>query len=209
MISRIEGQLLTVCEGCAELLLSDNLTFELLVPGADEQQLATCVGRTVSFHTLLYLESQGQGTSFFPRLIGFNSVEQRDFFELFTKVKGIGYRKALRAMQLPFGMIAAAIASRDTTLLVSLPEIGRRTAETIVAELHGKVDRFVEIKPAAASAADSTARRIAMDAVAALVQLGEQRLIAAQLIDRALAADPTLKSADALVAAAFRLKELA
>ena len=45
------------------------------------------------------------------------------------------------------------------------------------------------------------------DALAAMVQLGEPRSQARQLLDRALAVDPTLDSADALIAAAYRLKE--
>ena len=206
MISRIEGQLIAVRNGRAQLRSGD-LTFEILIPGSEEQVLSTCVGRTIEFHTLVYLEGVSQGSSFLPRMLGFSSALQREFFELFTKVKGIGYRKALRAMQLPVGTIAAAIAGKDVSLLVSLPEIGRRMAETIVVELNEKVDRFVEMKPAA-GAADSPARRMASDAIAALVQLGEARLTAVQLIDRALNADPTLDSPDALVAAAFRMKEL-
>jgi Holliday junction DNA helicase RuvA len=144
-----------------------------------------------------------------PRLIGFATPEDRAFFELFTTVKGIGNRKALRALQLPFGTIAAAIAQRDLDLLKSLPEIGKRTAETIVAELHGKVDQFVELKPMPADGvADSGKSALVRDAVAVLTQLGEPKLIARQLVDRALAADPTLESAEVIVAAAFRLKEL-
>ena len=45
------------------------------------------------------------------------------------------------------------------------------------------------------------------DALAALCQLGESNLEAHGLIERALAVDPGLDSADALVTAAYRLKE--
>jgi len=41
-----------------------------------------------------------------------------------------------------------------------------------------------------------------------LVQLGEPKLIARQLVDRALAADRTLSTPDQLMAAALRLKQL-
>ena len=78
-----------------------------------------------------------------PRLAGFLSVEDRAFFELFTTCKGIGNRKALRAMSLDVGQLAGAISDRDIALLQTLPDIGRRTAETIIATLHGKVDRFL------------------------------------------------------------------
>lgn len=207
MISRIEGQLLTATRGRVELACGE-LVYEVLIPAIDTQRLTTLVGERVTFHTLHYLEGQGQGTSFIPRLIGFASVQDRTFFELFTTVKGLGNRKALRALELPFGDVANAIAERDADRLVALPEIGKRTAESIIAELSGKVDQFIEVKQVS-SVSDASRSPITNDAVAVLVQLGESKVHARQLVDRALAADPTLDSPDALVAAAFRLKELA
>ena len=101
MISRIEGDLRGVEEGAVELACG-SLTYTLMVPAADVERLAGLVGDRVGFHTLQYLESHGQGSSFLPRLLGFASAEQRAFFELLTTVKGLGMRKALRAMRLPY-----------------------------------------------------------------------------------------------------------
>jgi Holliday junction DNA helicase RuvA len=158
------------------------------------------------------MESHNNGAAFIPRLIGFASPHDRAFFELFTTVKGIGNRKALRALQLPFGAVAAAIADKDLDLLKSLPEIGKRTAETIVAELNGKVDRFVTGRSTSVGLdgvepKDAARTALIRDATAVLTQLGEQRLTARHLVDRALAADSTITNAETLVAAAFRLKE--
>jgi holliday junction DNA helicase RuvA len=214
MISRIEGELVAMADGRA-MIACGAITYEVLVPGYDQQRLSAVVGSSIVVHTLHYLEAQGPTGPFIPRLIGFAAVEERAFFELFTTVKGMGNRKALRALQLPCGAVAGAIAEKDVDLLKSLPEIGKRTAETIVAELSGKVDRFVEVKPAAGSGgsrdgAIADARsELVRDAVAVLVQLGEPRLIARQLVDRALAADKTLATPDQLMAAALRLKQLA
>ncbi|MHC4653319.1 MAG: Holliday junction branch migration protein RuvA, partial [Planctomycetota bacterium] len=143
--------------------------------------------------------------SFVPRLIGFGSTEERAFFELLTTVKGLGMRKALRALRLPYRAVARAIATEDLEVLTSLPEIGRRTAQTIVAELGGKVDRFLELKPD--ETAESGQPVIVRDAVAVLVQLGESKPQARLLIEQALADDPDVSSADDLVAAAYRVKE--
>lgn len=206
MISRIEGELIAVAAGRASLRCS-HLVYELLIPAFDAQRLGAMVSETVEFHTLHYLESQGQGSSFIPRLIGFRSPEDRAFFEMFTTVKGLGNRKALRALELPFSDIAAAIAQKDLEFLKSLPEIGKRTAETIVVELSGKVDRFIEVKSRTTAPESDAHANLIRDAVTILIQLGEARLPARQLVDRALAADPAIDSADQLVAAAFRLKE--
>ena len=205
MISRIEGDLVAACGGRVELRCGP-LTYELLVPAGDQPRLAGLVGDRVEFHTLHFLESQTQGASYVERPIGFATADQRAFFELLTTVKGLGTRRALRALQLPYQTIAEAIVNKDIDLLISLPEIGRRTAETIVAELHGKVDRLVELKPADPSADVPQRAAMIRDAVAVLTQLGEPSLPARRLIEHALADDPSLDSADALVAAAYRVK---
>ena len=115
-------------------------------------------------------------------------------------------------MRLPHQVIAQAIAAKDVQLLTSLPEIGKRRSETIVAQLHGKVEGFLELKPSASStdpnsSAEPSTSAMISDALAALCQLGESNLEAHGLIERALAVDPGLDSADALVTAAYRLKE--
>jgi Holliday junction DNA helicase RuvA len=209
MITRIEGRLVDVGKGRARIECGP-LTYELLIPASDEQRLLARIDQTVAFQTLHYLEGQGQGSIFTPRLLGFSCEEDRAFFELFTTVKGVGNRKALRALALPFASIAEAIATKDVDLLKSLPEIGKRTAETIVAELHGKVDRFIELKPDAEAVSPELAAKseLVNDAIAVLTQLGEPTFPARHLVERALAADPTIDAADELVAAAFRLKEM-
>ncbi|UCD73806.1 MAG: hypothetical protein JSV91_08395 [Phycisphaerales bacterium] len=214
MISRLEGQL-TEMDGQRALVQCGHITYEVLVPAADQQRLSSVIGEEVVFQTLHYLEGQGQGASYVPRLIGFASKEDREFFELFTSVKGMGVRKTLRALQLPFARIAEAIAAKDVDLLKSLPEIGKRTAETIVVQLSGKVDEFVEGAGVGGGTAsglagvDEQQTALMRDAVAVLTMLGEPKLQAMRLVERAIAADSTIQEADTLVAAAYRLKELA
>ena len=205
MISRIAGRLLEARDGHA-LIECDHLVYEILVPGSDIPSLNTRHGMTVVFHTLHYHESHGQGSSFVPRLVGFQNERDRAFFELFTTVKNIGNRKALRALQLPFDRVAAAIASKDASLLTTLPEIGKRTAETIIAELSGKVDDFIDDAPPVAVEDDATLALIG-DTVAMLTALGESRAEAQSLAQRALAVEPKIATPDALLSAVFRLRE--
>ena len=179
----------------------------------------------MTFHTLHYLESQGQGSSFWPKLIGFQSSKDRAFFELITTVKGIGVRRALRALTIPFARVAEAIVMKDLALLMSLPEIGRKTAETMVLELRDKMDSYAkaastsatsksamrkgEPKSVVASPANATSGLNAsamMDAMNVLVQLGESRIDARALIDLALEREPDLTTANTLVSAALASK---
>lgn len=208
VIAQIDGELESMTDGSAFVRTGD-IVYELLVPASDQMRLAASVGERMQFFTLHYLEGQGQGSSFWPRLIGFSTREDREFFGLFTSVKGIGNKKALRALQLPIAVVAEAIANGDTTTLRALPEIGKKTAETIVLELKDKMNRFlgthsiVEAKPG-----DVAKSRITSDATTVLLQLGENRVHARALVDRALAADPTLDTADAVVTAALALRAM-
>ncbi len=229
MINRIEGILESV-EGTTALVVVGDLGYEVLVPAADIPELFGHLGDRMTFHTLHYLESQGQGSSYWPKLIGFRSARDRAFFELVTTVKGIGVRRALRALTIPFDRIAEAIVMKDLALLMSLPEIGRKTAETMVLELRDKMDAHAAAsrspRPSARNGAAAKATRepatqkagkvgvnsngltasAMMDAMHVLVQLGESRIDARALIDLAIEREPELATADTLVAAALAAK---
>jgi Holliday junction DNA helicase RuvA len=214
MISHLSGTLVAIEDGAAHVRAGE-LTYEVLVPAADSMALAARIGQPVSFHTLHYLEGQGQGASFWPRLIGFQAPADRAFFELFTTVKGIGNRKALRAMQVSHGRMAEAIAAGDAKFLATLPEIGKRTAESTIVELKGKLDPFLA-DPAAARRAEHAASIAAVaalpvgpaaDAEEVLVALGEQRPHARAKIERVLAgASGASLSADEIVTRALRTR---
>ena len=139
---------------------------------------------------------------------GFGSLRERDFFVLFTTVKGIGNRKALRALASSPGEIARFIAARDLKSLTQLPEIGKRMAETVVAELHGKVDAFLSTEEVAQLDRASEVRiesRAALDAIAALVTLGESESDAQRLVAKANSERPEA-DADDLLAAVLRTR---
>jgi holliday junction DNA helicase RuvA len=228
MIAKIHG-VLDALEGSTALVRLDNtggggLTYEVLVPAFTAARLAGLRGQPVTLHTFHFIESQGQGTTMIPRLAGFLTLEDRAFYALFTTCKGIGNKRALRAMALATPQIAAAIADRDLALLQTLPEIGRRTAETIVATLRGKVDAFVSAaayggQGAAAGAGAGTGtpgaagpgplspqRAMAREALEVLLQFGEARLAAMNWIDQALGEDPPPRDVQTLIARVYQIK---
>lgn len=211
MLARITG-VVELVEGGTALLSVDGagLAYEVMLSSRLAAELAGRIGEQRTLHTLQHIDASGHGSTQVPRLIGFASREERRFFELFTTVKGVGSRKALRAMAEPTGRIAMAIADGDTAFLESLPEIGKRSAQTIVAELRGKVDAYID--PSARSNADDGAARsvevrithdAAAQALEALVRLGESRQDAERMVRTAVERDPDLASADEILAAAF------
>src|SRR4051812_37623728 len=197
MISAITGELRRVEEDRISLQCGAIL-YELLVPAADITELQVNLGEQVTFHTIFYLEGDAARGNLEPMLIGFLRVEDRKFFEKFTTVKGIGPKTALKALTVPVGQIAQAIESKDTRVLLQLKGVGRRTAELIVAELSGKMKDFVS-GTAPTMAPEIKREGFEEDAIAALVALGESKVIAQRLLDRAKQTNPALKSPDLLL----------
>jgi Holliday junction DNA helicase RuvA len=131
----------------------------------------------------------------------------RAFFTKFVKVKGIGMRKALKALAEPMARTAAAIEGGDTAMLGRLPGIGKRAAEQIVAELRGKMKAFATGEAADGEPASVDWTRDQRDALEILVgALRERREDAERWLARAgmLAAEPA--SAEEWVKAAYRVR---
>jgi holliday junction DNA helicase RuvA len=189
MIGRLTGTLESLDELTALVGVGQGMAYEVSVPAFLVQRLEAKRGQSVTFVTFHYLEGQGQGAWFIPRLIGFLSTRERDFFEVFTTVKGIGNRKALRAMAVEPAAIASAIAQKNPAALAKLPEIGKRLAETIIAELSGKVDGYISDADLAAldvKSSGAATNPFSEEAALALVALGETRSDAERLVNRAI-----------------------
>ena len=195
MISAITGELLRVEEGRVQLGCGA-MVFQIFVPAADLPALESVRGEEITLHTIFDLEGDATRGGLTPRLIGFLRTEDRAFFELFITVKGIGPKRALRALVEPTAQIAEAIEAKDTRFLVKLPEIGKRTAEQIVAELAGKAKAYAMAGPARPASARQPVEQTAMEGA---ISLGIPRHEADHLLERAKQADPNLKSAEALL----------
>jgi Holliday junction DNA helicase RuvA len=73
-------------------------------------------------------------------LYGFESVPEKDAFELLITVSGVGPKVALAALSaLSPDDLAAAVAAEDLALLSGVPGIGRKTAQRICLELKDKM----------------------------------------------------------------------
>lgn len=203
MISEITGELRRVDQDRVHLACGP-VVYEILVPAADISELQTRAGDEITLHTIFDLEGDATRGGLTPRLIGFLRKEDKRFFQLFITVKGIGPKRALRSLVQPVGEIAEAIESKNTRFLMGLPEIGKRTAEQVVAELAGKMTAF-----AMAGTAHPRTSRHTMgetEAVDAAVQLGINRSEAEHLLDRAKQANGENKAPEALLREMLRLR---
>ena len=209
MISSLTGTLQHVEEDRIHLRVGP-MVYEALIPASDSALLMSGVGEEMTFHTILYFEGDASGGNLEPRLLAFLRKDDKRFFEKFITVKGIGPKKALKALIYPAGDIARAIEEKDARFLVGLPQIGKRMAEQIVAELAGKVKEFAtsydSLSPSIAGA--SVVRRSALeeDAIAALMALGERRNDAEHLLERARATVQNAKTSNDLVREMLRMR---
>lgn len=207
MIARITGKLEELTDA-ALISTASGLWYEVLVPAFDGPRLSKRVGQDVVLYTIHYVEGDPAHGAQTPRLLGFLSETDRAFFRVFTTVKGIGIRKALRALVRPVSEVASAIQAKDTHFLVELPEIGKRTAEQILVELREKMGQFAGPGSSIAgpASAESQLPEAALEAVSVLVQLGEKRPDAIALVERVLAVAPEADVAETIIQHAYKLK---
>jgi holliday junction DNA helicase RuvA len=192
MITLIRGIVRSVGE--EELTLAvEPFEVEVSIPESARRKLQQKVGEMVGLHTLFYIEGNTMGGRMTPRLVGFLSEIDREFFEIFCSVDGVGVRKALRAMVRPTRELATTIQEQDVKTLATYPGIGEAMAERIVAKLRRKVGKFALIVTQEAGKAESNGvldnaePDVIRDTFAALVSVGHSESQARQAIDRVLA----------------------
>jgi Holliday junction DNA helicase RuvA len=187
MITRITGIVNRVLDEEVRLQVGP-YERQVLVTDVVRRQLQQKVGQEVTLCTTEYLEGNQMSNRLVPRLIGFLSEAEQEFFELFCTVEKIGTRKAMRAMARPVHEIASAIQRQDKKWLSTLPGIGTQTADQIIATLHRKVTRFTV--PADATADRPTTEAAAIsgtlldDLYKALLSLGHSPSDARNKLDR-------------------------
>lgn len=207
MIAQVTGVIERV-EDHSVLLRAEGLCYEILVPASLLERLrrhqAHHPGVPLTLHTLHYLEGGVGMGNLFPRLVGFLQRKDRDFFERFTRVPGLGIKRALRCLTLPISQIARAIEEGDVGSLVGLPEVGRRTAEKILAELKGKMYEFALMKDETVLGVSEAPPDLRAEAIEVFLQLGYKKSEAEGIVQEALARNPKLDTVDALVREVFR-----
>ena len=143
MITKLSGTVDRVeTTGNAIELAVGPVVHEVLVTELVRRGLQQKLGQPVTLHTLEYLEGNPTRGNMVPRIVGFLTEVEREFFELICEVDGVGVRKALRAIIRPVGEIATAIDEQDVKLLATLPGIGAATAERMVAKLRRRMPKF-------------------------------------------------------------------
>ncbi len=147
MISEITGEVLYDRIRRNSLLVRVNcLCYEVWVPSGIASRLRHAPEgerpNPLTLYTIYYIDGAVGGGHLTPKLVGFLDPLDREFFEAFTTVPGVGFMRALKCLVRPLNEIALAIERGDSAFLKELPYIGTKTAERIITELRGKMTKF-------------------------------------------------------------------
>lgn len=207
MIARITGKLLNVSGDFAFVSVGP-FEYEVWVPGFTRRQLQHQIGQEVSLHTLDYLEGNAMQGRLVPRLIGFISGAEKEFFELFCSVDGVGVKKALRAMERPVNEVADAIEEQNKDYLSSLPGVGQALAERIIAKLRRKVSRFALLVSRDAPEVSPAEKDVIQQTYEALRTLGHSESESRHRIETALSGKKKYATVEAMIQAIYEHSKL-
>jgi Holliday junction DNA helicase RuvA len=201
MITKIKGDLNRVLDDEVRIQVG-GLEYQVLVAENVRRRLQGHIGQEVTLHTCHYFDGNPMQGRVVPRLLGFLTETELDFFDLFCTVDKVGARKALKALVRPVKEIADAIQRQDAKWLTTLPGVGAATAEQIIATLRRKVTRFALMPDADGAAVAGAAGSAAMDgdvledAYQALMSVGHSPVEARHRLDQVLATGKTFKSVE-------------
>jgi len=148
----------------------NGLGYELEVPMTTLYRLPS-VGEPLTLHTHLVVREDAH------LLYGFFEKRERELFRELIRLNGVGPKLALALMSgLEVDELVRCVQAQDTSVLVKIPGVGKKTAERLLVELK---DRFkawetvpgmsnLVVEPRAGSAVSSAEN----DAVSALISLG-------------------------------------
>lgn len=206
MITRITAVLQGLTEETA-LFAVPPFDYEVFIPEYTRRHLQTQVGQTVTLHTIYFIEGNpAQGGRMAPKLLGFLTPVEREFFEMFCSVDGVGTKKALRAMTQPVQDTAVLIEQQDAKGLSALPGIGPATAERIIAKLRRKMARFALLVRREFPVDSGDRVDVLRDAFDALCVLGHSSADARKLIDQAVETGKKFKDTETLIQAIYMMQ---
>ncbi len=203
MITKITGKLISVRDEALTLEVGP-MEYEVLIPDFARRQLQNQINEQVSLHTLEYLDGNPAHGRLVPKLLGFLSPIEREFFELFCSVDGVGVKKALRAMVRPVKEVATSIEEQDAKGLAMLPGIGPAVAERVIAKLRRKVPKFALMVAQSEPTAAEASFDVVSEAFDVLRQLGHSDADARRLLDAALNEKKKYKDVQEILQAVYQ-----
>ena len=183
MIAYLKGKVLTITSETA-IVEVGGVGYELYCSGGAFRKIT--VGETVELYTYLQVKEDG------ITLFGFGAPKEKELFLKVISVSGVGPKMGIAILTgLSADEFTRAVATADVKRLSAVKGLGKKTAEKIVLELHGKISA-AEVMSAGAdpitSAIDRGEKSISAqdeEAVSALMGLGFTKNESANAVKRA------------------------
>ena len=194
MIGYLKGKVLDLTLATA-LIEVNGVGYEVACTGAAFSRLA----RGGEGEVFTFLQVKEDGIS----LYGFADLKEKELFLKLTSVQGVGAKMALAILSaMRPEELYDVIASADARRLATVKGVGRKTADRIILELHGKISAtaILSDSPAAPAAVKTSSED--EDAVSALMNLGFTRQESARAVERARREGA--KSIEDVIAAALK-----
>ena len=214
MITGIRGKVQQLSEN--NLILDvDGIIYEIHIPTAVMRSFDGKLTKGAQLELVTYHYYQTDPSKSIPILIGFANRIEKEFFEKFITVSGVGPKAAVRALSLPIPDIAGAIDSANLAFLKSLPGIGEQRAKEIIAKLQGKMGKFGLMpggsEGAAGKPAKGGARAVETDlreeVVEVLLQLQYKKEEARQMVQKAFSRNARLATVEEVLNEVYRNKK--
>ncbi len=183
MIAYLKGKVLTITSETA-IVEVGGVGYELYCSGGAFRKIT--VGETVELYTYLQVKEDG------ITLFGFGAPKEKELFLKVISVSGVGPKMGIAILTgLSADEFTRAVATADVKRLSAVKGLGKKTAEKIVLELHGKISA-AEVMSAGAdpitSAIDRGEKSVSAqdeEAVSALMGLGFTKNESANAVKRA------------------------
>jgi Holliday junction DNA helicase RuvA len=190
MIAHIQGSL--YFKSPEHLIIDvDGIGYQVHVPLTTFYELPD-VGTTVALHIHTHVREDAL------QLYGFQAQEEKALFIRLMGVAGIGPRLAVNILSgISPAELAESLQQGDLARLISIPGVGRKTAERIMLEMRDKLPALAADRDIALTFKNAATEAVINDAVSALVNLGYKKGVAQQAIDQAqqrLQGEMTLES---------------
>lgn len=207
MISKIHGKVISKNRSKVLIEIPGGISYEVLVPEAIMRNIEKDNAENDGISLITYHYFQTDPSKSIPVLIGFLNEIEKEFFEKFITVSGVGPKAACRALALPISEIAEAIDRADLKLLKTLPGIGEQRAKEIIAKLQGKVGKFGLIQDRLAKADQKLGENVKEEALTVLLQLQYKKKEAMEMIETALKRNPDAKSSEDILNEVYKAKQ--
>ena len=157
----------------------DGIGYQVHVPLSTFYDLPQ-LGSTVSLHIHTHVREDAL------QLYGFQSPEEKALFVRLISISGIGPRLAVNILSgISPAELVDSLIQNNLARLISVPGVGRKTAERIMVELRDKVSSLVPGHDVTEPVKTTADEAMIEDALSALLNLGYKKGVAQRAIENA------------------------